>query len=469
MSIDLDLVREFMNDEELPANELLITRSILDEAIGSEIGEGNHVVTVDDASQVRNRRAVQRMQWLVGIAAAVAAIAVLIFQVVPPSKVGPSMAAAAQISRLADSVQASPPLQVGQWSTYQLEGVLAANVSSVGKTATPDAKSSIPIALEMWSNSTGTTCTSQQFGTATFASPANTLAWHSIGLIDTPMNQPVTGCAAGRQASLSAGSNLASVDVSRLTHDPVRLATQLQGATTGIPSLDQAARGDSAYVAGFVRLTVLLVGPTNGAWSGFGQEVLRTMALLPRVIGLGQETSHSGRTGMAFSTGQQVTMNPQTGAVISRWSGPTVLLGSKTGELLEARDFAVPLLQAAAQDFVGSPSAPVFTDGVSYGISTEWIDPVSSPGIIGQDALPGWISTFHVVEAVTKPTTTEQQISTTLDPFLGHGNSAFSEDGVPGAGQTTFDITIMGTAADEAAFVAKLTNSGLFASVTIKA
>jgi hypothetical protein len=74
-----------------------------------------------------------------------------------------------------------------------------------------------------------------------------------------------------------------------------------------------------------------------------------------------------------------------------------------------------------------------------------------------------------VVEAVTKPTTTEQQISTTLDPFLGHGNSAFSEDGVPGAGQTTFDITIMGTAADEAAFVAKLTNSGLFASVTIKA
>jgi hypothetical protein len=393
----------------------------------------------------------------------------LIFQVVPSSKGGTSVAAAAQISRLADSVQPSPPLQVGQWSTYQLKGVLDADVSYVGKTPTPDAKSAIPIALQVWSNSTGTTCTSQQFGTATFAGPANALAWHSIGLIDTPTNQPVTDCAAGLEASLSAGSSLASIDVSKLTHDPAVLARQLQGGTTGIPSLDQTARGDSAHVAGFVRLTVLLVGPTNAAWSGFGQEVLRTMALLPGVTALGQETSHSGRTGVAFSTDQQVTLDPQTGAVISRWSGPTVLLDSQTGELLEARSFAIPVLVTAAQDFVGSPSAPVYADGVSGGISTEWIDPVSSPGVIRQGALPGWISTFHVVEAVTKPTTTEEQLSATINPFLGNGNSAFSDNGVPGAGQTTFDITIMGTAADEDAFVATLTNSGLFASVTVKA
>jgi hypothetical protein len=72
------------------------------------------------------------------------------------------------------------------------EGALSADVSSagVGGTPTPDAQASIPIASEVWSNSTNATCASQQLGTASFASPVNAQAWHAIGLLDTPAHQP---------------------------------------------------------------------------------------------------------------------------------------------------------------------------------------------------------------------------------------------------------------------------------------
>lgn len=39
---------------------------------------------------------------------------------------------------------------------------------------------------------------------------------------------------------------------------------------------------------------------------------------------------------------------------------------------------------------------------------------------------------------------------------------------VPAPGQTTYDITVMGTAANEQAVVSALTTSGLFASISVK-
>ncbi len=468
MSIDLDLVHDYMNGEEGPAQELLVARSILEEAIASEIGKSDQVVLVGRPRRRRKRSTGRRTRWSIGVLAAFAASCILIVLVLPSSKIGTPLAAAAQIGRLADSVEPAPQPQAGQWSSYQMRGELAVEVTEAGNTPTPDVKAAIPIGLRVWSNSTGTTCTSQQFGTAQFASPANAEAWHSIGLIDTPTDQPVSNCTAGVEVSAGAGSTMTAMDVSTLTHDPATLAKQLQAGTTGISSVDRTGIGESAHMAGFVRLTVLLVGPTTGGWSGFAQEMLRTMALLPGVISLGHATSHSGHTGLAFSTEQQATLNPRTGAVIPPWSGPTVILDSRTGTLLEARNFSIPVLQNAAQDFVGSPSAPVYS-GVGYGINTEWIDPVGGTSIIGQGDVPTWISTFHVIEAITKSATTGEEESTVLDPFLGDGNSAFSDPDVPGAGQTTFDITIRGTAAEAESIADALTASGLFDSVAVKA
>ncbi|HEX3794802.1 MAG TPA: hypothetical protein VHV57_09910 [Acidimicrobiales bacterium] len=467
MSNELDLVHDFMNGDDVPATELVGARSILDEAIRSE-GLPDSAGVVDAGLTHRAwRLSRRRTGWVVATVAAVAAGALIIVQVVPTPKTRPPVAAAAQISHLAAAVQPTPLLQAGQWSSYQLTGLLTASVSTVGKTPTPNAQASIPIGLQVWSNSTGTTCTSQQFGTATFAAPVNADAWHAIGLIDAPTNQPVTDCAAGLQAAMSAGSNLASINVSNLTHEPNVLASQLQTGTTGISSIDQTAVGDPAGLAGFLRLTALIVGPTNGGWPGLNQQLLETMALLPGVTSTGSESAHSGQTGMAFSTTQRPS-DPTTGQVISSWTPPTIILDPTTGALLEARNFTIPVLPQAAQDFVGSPSAPVYTNGVSYGISAQWIDPVGPASIIDQAALPTWIATFHVIEATGLPNVGLQTMANVINQFLGTGNSAFDDPAFPTSDQTTFDITIKDPSTDVATVVAALNASGLFQSVTMK-
>ncbi len=316
MSTEMNLVYDFMNVD-VPADELPVARAVLEDAISAEV-EQSHRSDMPTGPRRRNRRKSRQLaRWTAGLAVAAAAIAVLILEVVPTSTVPTSEAAAAEISRLADTVQPAPPLLAGQWYQYELQGVLSADVSTVGSTPTPNAQASLPISVGQWSNSTGAICTSQRFGTATFASPVNAQAGQAIGLIDTPGNQPVTGCSAGVEATMGGGSSLVTIDVSNITHDPTILAAQLQDGTTGIQPIDEHAAQDPANVAGFVRLTALLVGPTSGQWSGFGQEMLETMALLPGVISLGDMTSHSGTAGVGFSVATRVTLNPSTGAVSS--------------------------------------------------------------------------------------------------------------------------------------------------------
>lgn len=220
-------------------------------------------------------------------------------------------------------------------------------------------------------------------------------------------------------------------------------------------------------VAGFLRLTVLLVGPTSGQWYGFGQEMLRTMAL-PGVTSLGQMTGHTGAAGLAFSMSTDSTLSPTSGTVTSSFTPPTVILDPQSGTLLEARNLTVPVLQSAAQDFVSSPSAPVYTEGVGYGITAQWIDPAAALSVVPQDSIPTWIGTFHITEAITNASATEAQVSAVVNPFLGIGNSAVMDDNVPDSGKTTYDITVMGTAANEQAVVSALTASGLFASISVK-
>lgn len=385
MTDELALVHDYMN--RLDVQDLPRARSLLREAIEAEpavIGRAN-------GSVPRGPRAGRMARWVVGVAATSAVCAVLIFQVVPSTTPATPTAAAAQISHLADTVHPAPSLRAGQWSRYLMQGVLSADISTVDHTPTPNAKASIPIDIEVWSNSTGAACTSERLGTASFASATNAQAWHTTGLIDTPAHQPVTACASTTETGDPA---LATIDVTQITRNPARLAAQLQGGTTGIASIDRVATGDSGPIAGFVRLTDLLVGPVSGPWPGFGREMIRTLSLLPDVIALGRTTSHSGRSGMAFSLPQRVTLDPRTGAVISKWSGPTVVLNGRTGALLEARNFDIPVLHSAAQDFVG-PSAPWNADEVGYAISDEWIDPVAPPAVVATGALPAWISTFE--------------------------------------------------------------------------
>jgi hypothetical protein len=401
------------------------------------------------------------------VTVAAAASVAAVFLVVPSARNPAAPAAAAEIARLADAVQPVPPLAAGQWYQYQLQGELSANVTSGTKTAPISATANIPVTIGDWSNATSAVCTSQQFGTVTFDTPADAAAWQSMGLVTTPANQPATGCAAGLEATDGGGGTpVGPINVSNMTHDPTTLATQLQEGTTGITAIDNYAHGEPDRLVGFLRLTDLLVGPVEGQWSGFGQEVLNTMALLPGIVSLGTLTSHSGASGPAFSMPKQVTLNPESGADVYTYTPPTVILDPQDGSLLEARNFDFPVLSSAAQDFVGSPSALVYSDGVGYGVTAEWVDPVSGLEVIDPSALPGWIGSWHVIEVMPAPSTTPAQLSGVINPFLGNGNSDFSDAG-SGSGPTTDDITIMGTEATAQSVANTFTGSGLFTSVTV--
>jgi hypothetical protein len=468
MSTEVDLIHGFMHLPEVSPDDLPGARSILDDAIADEAPRA-----VDAWSPAPARRGHRRSRrvarWAVGVTLAAAATAAVIFQVVPSTRVPTPPAAAAEIARLADAVQPVPPLGPGQWYQYQLQGELSANVSSGSRAATTNAIATIPITIGEWSNSSAAVCTSQQFGTATFASSTDAQAWQTMGLADTPANQPATGCSAGVEASVGGGGTpLGPIDVSTITHDPATLASELQGGSTGIGAIDTYATREPAHVAGFLRLTVLLVGPLKGQWSGFGQEMLNTLALLPGIASLGTMTSHSGAQGLGFSMPTQVTLNADNGAEVSSFTPPTLILDSQSGDLLEVRHLDYPVLQSAAQDFVASPSALVYSQGVSYGVTAQWMDRVAGLQVISQSSVPSWISTYHIIEAVTTTSATASQLSNVVNPFLGHGNSAYSDGNTPAPGETTYDITIMGTAVTVQDVINALTGSGLFTTVSVK-
>lgn len=466
MTTELDLVRDFMNAGAAaePEPELGSARVALDEAIALEGGEekGGHVPPRP------RRRARRSLRWGVGGVVVVAACLVAVFVAAPSTRTPGSEAAAAEIAQLAETVQPVPPLAPGQWYQYELTGELSANVSSGTHTAPINATANVPISIGEWANSTTAVCTSQEFGTVTFDDPADAQAWQTMGLTTTPANQPATGCSAGYEASVGGGGTPAEpINVATLTHDPAALADQLESGTTGIGVVDNYARGEPANVVGFLRLTDLLVGPVDGQWSGFGQEMLDTLSRLPGIVSLGTMTSHSGASGLAFSMPKQVTLDPVNGAQTYTFTPPTVILDPENGSLLEARNLNVSVLSTAAQDFVASASALVFQDGVSYGTTAEWIDPVSGLQVVDPSALPTWISTFHIIEAVTTPSATQSQVSDVINPFLGQGSSSYS-GGSPGQSPTTFDLTIMGTQSHAQDVVNALTASGLFSSVTVK-
>ena len=58
--------------------------------------------------------------------------------------------------------------------------------------------------------------------------------------------------------------------------------------------------------------------------------------------------------------------------------------------------------------------------------------------------------------------TTQAQVSTVVNPLLGNGNTGDLDLNVPEAGQDTFDITVMGTTADEHTVTSALNIFGYF-------
>ncbi len=97
-------------------------------------------------------------------------------------------------------------------------------------------------------------------------------------------------------------------------------------------------------------------------------------------------------------------------------------------------------------------------------MTAQWFDPVAPISVVEGDVVPNWVSTYHIIEAVTKPSTTQTELSS----VLANVNRVFSDPNVPAPGLETFDITIMGAAANAQALVSTLTASSLFSTISVK-
>ena len=138
------------------------------------------------------------------------------------------------------------------------------------------------------------------------------------------------------------------------------------------------------------------------------------------------------RIGTCVYGAKDVITNPKDG-VTPTSSPPTVILNPQSAAILEARNLNFPVLITAAQDFIGGPSAPIYGQGGGYGATAQWFDPVAPVSVVAQEAVPIWISSYHIVEAVTKASTTQMELSS----VLANVNRVFSDPNVPAAGLET--------------------------------
>jgi hypothetical protein len=309
------------------------------------------------------------------VAAAVIAGAVLVptSHSNPPVKMAASQSAAVQLRTIALTAGRQPLVSAGpnQWLRTEQTMSIAAYVSQVGTTSTPDAKATINATISTWSDTTGQACVSATTDPAQFADPANQAAWTDAGLIDQPLNQPITGCDSIIQGDTADTLTQATgvIDVSALPLDSAALAQDLEAGTTGIPSVDNVPTSAGTDAA-FERAAILLLGPDSGATPAFESALYGAVAIIPGVHSLGPTTAHSGRTGVGFSA---VTTSGTT----------TIIVNPATGAVLEARNVAdQATFDVLSTHYLGSPRG-IGMQGGSYGATDLWLDPVGEPTIVG--------------------------------------------------------------------------------------
>jgi hypothetical protein len=348
----------------------------------------------------------------VGVVLAAAAVVVGVVVVPaspnhPPVTATPPQTAAVQLQKIALTAGRQPVVSPGpnQWLHTEQTMSIAAYVSQVGTTPTPDAQATIDATIGTWSDTTGQACVSAATDPAQFAGPANQAAWTDAGLIDQPLNQPVTGCESIIQGDTAGSLTQATgvIDVSSLPTDSVTLARELEAGTTGIPTVDGVAPGAGTNAA-FERAAILLVGPDSGATPAFESALYGALATIPGVNALGPVTAHSGSTGAGFSA---VTTSGTT----------TIVVDPATGALLEARNVAdQTMFDVLSTHYLGSGQG-FGTQGGSYGATVLWLDPGGDPSVVGP--VTQMAEGDAAIYTIAEPGVTLEQVSA-LSEMLRH-------------------------------------------------
>jgi len=402
-------------------------------------------------------------------------VAILLLVLLLPSVGHPptSEAAAAQLREIAANAASQPALQLGngQWLLTDQQVSFFAQVSQVGSTPTPEAQATVSATIKEWSNSLGQSCASSTSGPAQFATPANEAAWQAAGLLDIPNTQPVTSCTSveGATDTNGLGQGTGVIDVSGLPTNPSILAQELETGTTGISGLDQVS--SLGQNPGFERAAILLIGPTTGGTPAFNAALYDAVAMIPGVDALGQVTTHSGATGLGFAAN----------SVVGR---SVIVIDPTTGALLEAREIAD---QGAFQGLSSAYLAPPPTQGIgseggSYRVIIQWLDPIGSPSVVGAGSLPPGLELLPAVPetgtiaATENPGVTEAQL-TSLEAQLRvrYGEPASQSYLSPALKGTSslhagvsVDWSFTGPTSQIGNYATALRASGLFSSVVVQ-
>ncbi len=422
MTDDLDLLRRYMRDGSGVDFDLQETLRRFEAAVESDAQGDGH--GAPEPLQVRRlRKRSRRLVVMGGVGAAVAAL-LLVVLIIP--NIGPRqpVAAAAELRQIASNAasQTAPQLGVGQYLSTEERVSLFASVTQVGPTQTPDAQATIAATVNQWTDEYGDTCISATSTPAQFATPANQAAWKAAGVLDSPNGQPDTSCVTNSPSPFGSPTEDGGIiDVSHLPTDPSVLAHQLSTGTTGISGLDQLSLPKGENV-GFDRAVYLLVSPAQGVTPAFTSALYGALALIPGIAILGDMTTHSGATGLGFTGDSTI--------------GKSVIVVNPTnGVLLEARNIESPTVYTGlGASYLAPPPTPsIGTEGGSYGLTVEWLDPVGSPTVV--DSLPSGLSLSQptpvpaAIKGITDRNVTYAQVSSLQDrltKLLGSGISSFS-------------------------------------------
>jgi len=374
MTVELELLGNYMHSGRETPFDLARETEHFRELLDAEVSGGNAVPRDRVGGRAAPSR--RRLAVLCSTGGAIAAAMLLGVLLVPTVGQHQPVAAAAALKKIAANArnQSVPQLSDGQLLYTSEQVSMFAQVSQVGSTPTPDAQATVGATVQQWTDKHGNSCISMTSGSAQFASPVNAAAWKAAGLLDSPSGQPETLCEVVAGQSTYNSDPAVVINVSNLTTNPSVLAGELATGTTGIRAVDQR---DSEIT----RAAMLLIGPANGATPQITAAIYGALSTMPGLKALGQLTTHSGATGLGF-------------AGTSFEGETTLIVDPATGALLEARNVVAPLLfWGLGRGYLAPPPTPsIGTEGGSYQITLQWLDPEGPPALVGSNALPAGLS-----------------------------------------------------------------------------
>jgi hypothetical protein len=386
-------------------------------------------VTLDDVWAVLRDGQPRRRRFgpafVLGGAVTVAAAALLIVVLLPNLPNAPvyqPVAAAAQLRQIAARAagQLVPSLGGDQWLRTRQTVAFSAQVTEVGTIRTPDAQASVQATIGTWSNTNGQACVSASAAPAQFEHSSNEAAWKAAGLLDRPVDQPITGCTnitADENQSGGMTATTGVTDVSGLPTNTSVLAHELTTGTTGIRALDQLTTEDDQNL-GFERAAILLVGPDAGASPVFRSALYGALATMPGIRTLGTVKTHTRASGTGFSAGTSAGQS-------------TIVVDPTSGALVEASNLQDPtLFNAIADSYLSQPVSGIGAEGGSWNATIQWLDPLGVPIVVNNQTLP--TTTDVAIFATAQLNATYNQLNAfigELDTRLGRPLGGFSYSG----------------------------------------